>query len=141
MSSSHPDPRPAAEVLPADRTRRQQAALRVAERFASMLDTKWKVPGLPIRFGFDSLIGLVPVVGDVAGAGFGLAVLLAAREAGVRKRTLGRMAANLAIDGSVGSVPVLGDAFDVAFKSHQRNLRLLRRDLGLDPDTGQPAAS
>lgn len=80
-----------------------------------------------MRFGLDPILGLVPGLGDVAGAALsGYLVLLAARLGAPRVVVL-RMVANVALDSVVGSVPLLGDAFDVAWKSNMRNLALLER--------------
>ena len=85
------------------------------------------MPGTGIRFGLDPVLGLVPGLGDVAGAALsGYLVLLAARLGAPRVVVL-RMVANVAVDSVVGSVPLLGDLFDVAWKSNTRNLALLER--------------
>ena len=85
------------------------------------------MPGTDVRFGLDPILGLIPGLGDVAGAALsGYLVLLAARLGAPRVVVL-RMVANVALDSVVGSVPLLGDAFDVAWKSNTRNLALLER--------------
>lgn len=101
-----------------------------ARALTRLLDTAVRVPGTGIRFGLDPVLGLVPGLGDVAGAVLaGYMVLLAAR-AGASRTTIVRMLGNVAIDTVGGMLPVLGDAFDVAFKSNSRNLVLLERALG-----------
>ena len=95
-----------------------------------LLDTALRIPGTRIRFGLDPILGLIPGLGDVAGAVLsGYLVVLAGR-AGASRTTIVRMLANVAIDTVGGSLPILGDAFDVAFKSNSRNLVLLERTLG-----------
>ncbi len=96
---------------------------------ADLLDTKYHVPGTPIRFGFDAIVGLVPVVGDSATLLIGLYPVLEAVRAGARKRTLAKMLANLGIDWLLGLVPLVDLVLDVAFKANTRNLRLLERDI------------
>lgn len=108
---------------------RADAALRRAERLATTLDQKFKVPGTNFRFGLDPLIGLVPVVGDVTAIALSSYPIIEAARLGLSKRLLARMAANVAIDGLLGAVPLIGDAFDFFFKANRRNLRLLRRHL------------
>lgn len=101
-----------------------------ARALTRLLDTAVRVPGTSIRFGLDPILGLVPGLGDVAGAALsGYLVLLAAR-AGASTSTIVRMVINVAIDTVGGTVPVLGDLFDVAWKSNSRNLVLLERTLG-----------
>jgi len=94
---------------------------------ANWLDTAFVVPGTRFRFGFDSIIGLVPGVGDAVTAALGSYILFRAHELGAPKTIIARMALNLAIDAVVGAVPIFGDVFDAAFKSHVRNVKLLLR--------------
>lgn len=94
------------------------------------MDSAFRIPVLGKRIGFDGLLGLVPVVGDLAGALVGGIFLLSALQLGLPRRALAAMVANLAIDFFIGSVPVIGDAFDLFFKSHRRNLRVVERHLG-----------
>lgn len=97
---------------------------------ARMLDSAVKVPGTNIRFGLDSLVGLVPGIGDLAGAAFSGYIVLAAARLGVPATVLTRMLVNLATDSVVGAVPLLGDLFDVSFKANTRNAALLDQHLG-----------
>ena len=96
---------------------------------AHVLDDWFRIPGLPIRFGIDGLIGLVPFVGDVLAGLASSIIVLAAWSRGVPYVTLARMMINLAIDVLVGMVPFVGDAFDIAWKANRRNYNLLARHL------------
>ncbi|MEM7307264.1 MAG: DUF4112 domain-containing protein [Planctomycetota bacterium] len=96
---------------------------------ARRLDSIWSFAGTRWRAGLDPLLGLVPVVGDLAGALLACGLLLHARRRGASGRTLLRMAGNTALDAVVGAVPLLGDLFDVWFRANERNLVLLERDL------------
>lgn len=101
-----------------------------ARALTRLLDTALRVPGTGIRFGLDPILGLVPGLGDVAGAVLaGYMVLLAGRS-GASRTLIFRMLANIAVDTVGGTLPVVGDAFDVAFKSNSRNLALLERHFG-----------
>ena len=95
-----------------------------------LLDEAFPIPGTHIRFGLDAIIGLVPGAGDVLAGLASLLIPLAAWIRGVPYVTLIRMAANLGIGVLVGSIPILGDAFDIAWKPNRRNYRLLTRHLG-----------
>jgi hypothetical protein len=95
-----------------------------------LLDEAFPIPGTHVRFGLDAIVGLVPGVGDVLAGLFSLVIPLAAWIRGVPYVSLVRMAANLGIGVLVGSIPILGDAFDVAWKVNRRNYRLLTRHLG-----------
>ncbi|WP_275788718.1 DUF4112 domain-containing protein [Pararhizobium gei] len=106
--------------------------LRRLSGVARLMDTALRIPGTNIRFGADSVLGLLPVVGDASGALIGLAIVNEARKLGVPKHKLVRMLYNLGVDAAVGSVPVLGDVFDLYFKSHKRNIRLILDHFGMD---------
>jgi hypothetical protein len=97
------------------------------KRLEVLLDRKFSVFGF--RVGLDGLMGLVPGVGDLASAAFGAYLVFEARRLGASRLTLARMVANVAVDATLGSVPVVGDAFDFAFRSNTKNVRLLIRDL------------
>ncbi|HVF39452.1 MAG TPA: DUF4112 domain-containing protein [Gemmatimonadaceae bacterium] len=97
---------------------------------ARLLDTAIQIPGTRIRFGIDSLIGLIPGVGDVATAAISGYIILSAARVGASPAIIARMILNLGADTLVGAIPVLGDVFDVAFKANVRNVNLLERHLG-----------
>jgi hypothetical protein len=100
-----------------------------ARALARLLDSAVTVPGTNIRFGADSLIGLIPGLGDIAGAVLSGYIVLVATRLGAPASVVARMLLNIGVDTVVGSVPVLGDLFDVAWKSNQMNVALLERQL------------
>jgi hypothetical protein len=107
-------------------------------RLARLMDTAVRIPGVGVRFGLDSVIGLFPGIGDAAGAAIGLYIINEGRRLGLPKRKLLRMVANVVADAAVGSVPIAGDVFDVYFKSHRRNAEIILDHFGdarsrLDP--------
>jgi hypothetical protein len=106
---------------------------RELELLALWMDGVFRIPGVGIRFGLDSLIGLLPGVGDALTSIVSLYILSAASRFGIPRVTLARMAMNIAIDWMIGSVPLLGDVFDVYWKSNQRNVALLRRHVMAAP--------
>ncbi len=97
------------------------------ESLAHLLDDCFVVPGTQIRFGIDGLIGLVPFAGDVLVGLLSSLIVIAAWFRGAPPVLLARMLANLALDVVVGIVPLLGDAFDIAWKANRRNYALLSR--------------
>ena len=124
--------------------RRQPAATvgtlmpRELERLKSLsrlLDTAIAIPGTRYRFGLDAIVGVVPGIGDAIGAIFSLYIIFQAARMGVPKATLARMLGNVGIDTLVGEIPLLGDLFDVGFKSNIRNLALIEQHVD------QPAAA
>ena len=94
---------------------------------ARWMDSVFEIPGTGIRIGFDPILGLVPGLGDALTTLVSFYILAAARRYGVPRITLLRMAANIAIDLALGSVPILGDMFDVFWKSNVRNVALLEK--------------
>jgi hypothetical protein len=103
------------------------------EQLARWLDSAFTLPGTNIRFGLDSLLGLLPGAGDTLTSLVSLYILSAAHRRGASKATILRMALNVAIDFTIGAIPVLGDLFDLYFKSNQRNVALLQRHLAATP--------
>lgn len=98
-----------------------------ARTLARLLDSAARVPGTGIRFGADAVIGLVPGLGDVGGAALAGYLVILAQRLGVPRAVVLRMLGNVAIDTIAGTVPLIGDLFDVAFKSNLRNVALLER--------------
>ncbi len=114
-----------------DFSRPQSRAERIArlDALANLLDTAFVVPGTNIRFGVDALIGLVPGIGDAVTTLMSLYIVREARELGAPRHLIARMLVNVALDGVVGAVPFLGDAFDVMWRANRRNMALLRNHL------------
>jgi len=99
------------------------------ERLARLLDSRFRIPGTGIRFGWEGIIGLVPGIGDtvtLAPAGW---MVWKARQLGVPKHKIAQMAGNTGIDYVVGLVPIVGDLFDIGFKANLRNAEMLRSHL------------
>jgi hypothetical protein len=91
-----------------------------------ILDEAFRIPGTGIRFGLDGIIGLVPGLGDVVTGLLSLVIPLAGWVRGVPYVTLVRMVVNLGIGVLVGSIPLFGDIFDIAWKANRRNFGLLQ---------------
>jgi Domain of unknown function (DUF4112) len=94
-----------------------------------LLDDWFRVPGTSIRFGLDGVIGLVPGLGDIIGGLASTILVVAAWVRGVPYVTLARMVVNIAIEVVLGTVPLLGDLFDIAWKANRRNYALIVRHL------------
>jgi hypothetical protein len=115
--------------------RNEQA--RELELLAHWMDTVFEIPILKLRFGLDALLGLLPGGGDVGAALVSMYILSAANRYGIPRVTVLRMALNIALDILVGSIPIVGDLFDLYWKSNQRNTALLRRHLNAPPSTSK----
>jgi hypothetical protein len=114
--------RPAPSAIPT-----VELDLQRARQLAELLDSKFSIGG--IRFGMDSIVGLIPGVGDIATLLAGLYPVYVAQKHGVGIPTRVRMLGNLLIDAGVGAIPLLGDIFDVGFKANTKNLRILEKAL------------
>lgn len=95
------------------------------QRLARTMDTAWRVPFTRIRFGMDSVLGLVPGAGDAIGFGISAYAVILAHRLGAPPSLMIRMLANAAVDAGLGTIPIAGDIFDMFFKSNTRNLKLL----------------
>ncbi|MEF2552682.1 DUF4112 domain-containing protein [Aurantimonas sp. A2-1-M11] len=109
-----------------------QRRLKRISRVARLMDTAIRIPGTGIRFGGDSVLGLIPGVGDAAGSLIGVYIINEARRLGLPRHKLAKMVGNLGVDFAVGVVPLLGDVFDVFFKAHRRNLDIVLEHFGED---------
>lgn len=89
------------------------------------LDNAFEIPGTNYRIGLDPFLGLIPGVGDATGTALSAYIIVEAALRGVPRETLVRMLGNVLLDSTVGSLPVVGDAFDAAWKSNARNVRLI----------------
>jgi hypothetical protein len=105
----------------------QQARLATLRRIAELLDSAFVVPGTNYRIGLDPIIGLIPMIGDLASPLFTIGLLWQAYDLRIPKVVQLRMIFNAAIDALVGAIPFLGDLFDFGWKANQRNLALLER--------------
>jgi hypothetical protein len=94
-----------------------------------LLDEAFVIPGTGIRFGLDGIIGLVPGLGDILAGVLSLIIPLVAWIRGVPYVTLVRMLTNVSIGLLIGTIPILGDAFDIFWKANRRNYQLLSRSV------------
>ena len=99
------------------------------QKLSHLLDDKYTIPGTKIGFGYDTILGLIPVVGDTLSLSVSLYILNEARLCGVRKRTITRMLGNIGYDYVIGLIPLVGDILDIASKSNLKNANLLIEQL------------
>ena len=92
---------------------------------ARLIDDRFAIPGTNIPFGLDFLLGLFPGFGDAVTSAISLLIVHHAWASGASKLTLARMLGNVGVDFRIGSMPVIGDLFDVAWKANRKNARLL----------------
>jgi hypothetical protein len=119
----------------------RMARVERAERIARVMDRAVRVPGTRLSFGLDSLLGLIPGIGDTLALAPSLYILHDAHRAGAPRGTLARMAGNLGIDWAIGLIPLIGDIFDIGWKANARNAALLRAhvEAATDKEMAAPA--
>lgn len=111
-------------------SRSDPAALRKrVETLEMLLERSFVIPGINRPVGLDAIVGLVPVVGDIIAGLMGSYLIWEARNLGMPKWQLWRMAGNIGVDTALGAIPLVGDAFDLFFRSNTRNLRIIKRHL------------
>jgi len=131
MSNSIPDHR---QIL--TDYQREVPQLKWVDGASQLLDTKFRIPGTDIRFGVDFLLGLIPGAGDILSLGMsGLLVATMARH-GASPRLVAKMLFNVGLDALVGTVPILGNIFDLVFKANYRNAVLMREYYGEGQHSG-----
>ncbi len=109
---------------------RNPAAIRQrVEMMERVLERSFVIPGINRPVGLDAVVGLVPIVGDLLTGAMGAYIVWEARNLGMPKWKLWRMAGNIAFDTALGAVPMAGDLFDFLYRSNTRNLRIIQRHL------------
>jgi hypothetical protein len=99
------------------------------EAMEHLLERSLVVPGTKYPIGLDTIIGFVPVIGDIVTAALAGYIVWEAKNLGLPRWKLWRMIGNIGIDSAVGAVPIIGDAFDVVYRSNTKNLRIVQRHL------------
>jgi len=100
--------------------------LKMVERVSYLMDEKFRLPGTNFRFGFDPLINLIPVVGDLSGFAVSSVLVLAMAKYGVSRKVLIMMCLNIVLDSTIGAIPIIGHIFDFTYKSNSRNIKPLK---------------
>ena len=101
--------------------------LQEVRRLAHLLDEAVKIPVINYRVGLDGLLGIVPVIGDFSGFAISSYIIFKAHNMGVPRQKVSRMIFNSVVDVLVGSIPLVGDIFDLFWKSNKRNVRIIER--------------
>jgi len=119
-----------AQLLALDETQAiEEAQLARLEALANLMDAQFNIPLLPIPIGLDTIVGLVPVVGDTISVGVSGFIVAGSHRLGVPKHHLTKMGANMFIDWLIGLVPIIGDLFDVGWRANLRNVTIARAHL------------
>ncbi|MEE2732408.1 MAG: DUF4112 domain-containing protein [Pseudomonadota bacterium] len=95
------------------------------QRVAYLLDDQFRVPFTRYRLGWDFILGLIPVAGDLLTAVMSLFILIAARKYHIKGSVMWKMLGNIVVDFLIGLIPVVGDVLDAGYKSNAMNVKLL----------------
>ncbi len=104
-------------------------------KLSRLLDNAIAIPGTKFRVGLDPILGLIPGAGDLIGTAFSAYIVIEAARLGIPRSTLGKMVSNILLESVVGTIPVLGDWFDFAWKVNTKNIELLETHLGVTQDS------
>ncbi len=105
----------------------KEALVQSVEKLARLMDSRFALPGMPVKLGLDTIIGLIPVLGDTIGLSISGYIIAQAKRLGVSDATLMKMIINVFLDWLIGLVPILGDLFDWGWQANNRNAQLLRK--------------
>ena len=100
-------------------------------RLSKVMDNAIAIPGTKVSFGLDPILGLLPGGGDTITGGLSAYIVVEAARMGLPREILYKMVGNILLDSFAGTIPVLGDLFDVGWKSNVKNIELLEKHLEL----------
>jgi len=106
-----------------------QSVRQRVEAMERVLEGLFVIPGTKQKVGLDVILDLVPVVGDIAAAALGAYIVWEARNLGMSKTQIARMAGNVGFDWLLGLIPWVGAVPDFFFRSNTRNIRIIKRHL------------
>ena len=115
------------EISPQTMESKHLSEFKWIDTVSTLLDNKFTIPFTNIKFGADFLIGLIPTVGDWLSFGISSVVVFAIVRRGVGIGMLLKMMGNITMDATVGSIPIVGDIFDLKFKANRRNVEMLKQ--------------
>ncbi len=108
---------------------KQIAKVSKLRRISRILDSAVTIPGTKLSFGLDPILGLLPGGGDTITGGISAYIVISAARMGIPREILGQMVGNIILDSLAGTIPILGDLFDVGWKSNIKNIELLEKHL------------
>lgn len=99
--------------------------LETLDKLAWYLDSSIRIPGTKWSVGFDGLLGLIPVIGDLTSGLISSYIVLQGAQRGVSLTVIVKMLLNIGLDIAIGAIPIVGDIFDIFFKANYRNVQLI----------------
>jgi hypothetical protein len=106
-----------------------QGVRRRVEAMEALLERLVTIPGTNRQLGLDVILDVVPGVGSIAAGALGAWMIWEARNLGMSKWQMTRMAGNVGVDTLLGAIPWVGAIPDFFFRSNTRNLRIIKRHL------------
>lgn len=110
------------------------ASIQRLRKLSRVLDNAIAIPGTSFRIGLDPILGLIPGAGDLIGTALSAYIVIEAARLGIPRAALGKMVSNILLESVVGTIPVLGDWFDFAWKANTKNMELLEAHLGVSQE-------
>lgn len=107
----------------------EEAQLVHLESLAKLMDAQFNIPLLPIPIGLDTIVGLIPGIGDTISLGVAGYIVAGTRRVDMPAGHLAQMGGNIFIDWVIGLVPIIGDLFDVGWRGNIRNVKIARAHL------------
>ena len=107
------------------------------KRLSERLDETFTVPGTDYKIGIESIIGAIPLVGDLIGGIISTYIMYSGIKMGASPRIIAQMATNIAIDFAIGSIPIVGDLFDLVWKANKKNVELIEETTLLNEETNK----
>ena len=114
-----------------------RSVLQRVEAMEKVLERLVVIPGINRPVGLDVVLDIVPIVGPIAAAALGAYIVWEAKNLGMSKWQISRMAGNVGVDWLLGLIPWVGAIPDFFFRSNTRNLKIIKRHLDKHhPETG-----
>ena len=107
------------------------------KRLSERLDETFTIPGTERKIGIESIIGAIPLIGDLIGGIISTYIIYSGIKMGASPRVIARMATNIAIDFAIGSIPIVGDLFDFVWKANKKNVELIEETTLLNEENNK----
>ncbi|MDF9794802.1 hypothetical protein OKW21_000065 [Catalinimonas alkaloidigena] len=106
---------------------REAPDLSWVDSLTNLMDSRFKLPGTNFRFGLDPILGLIPGIGDATSLLISGSLIFYMYRHGASRKAMILMVGNVLLDAIIGSIPILGNIFDFAYKANERNIRIMKR--------------
>ncbi|MCA1852087.1 MAG: DUF4112 domain-containing protein, partial [Beggiatoa sp.] len=108
----------------------EEDRLRRPDKLRRLLDNAFAILGTRFKIGLHGILGLIPGIGDATGAVLSIYLIVQAARLALPVSALLRMVGNVALETVVGTVPIVGDIFDIIWKANTREIWLCSAGTG-----------